>query len=135
YGKSGSKIFENFGFKGGLTYKITGNHILDFNGAYLTKAPNLRNTFSNARLNNNFTPNLESESIISADASYIIRTPKVKGRLTGFMSQVNNSTEISFYYAESIGDGTGDEDAFVSEIMTDVNKRNLGLELGLEYQV
>src|SRR5690606_41440156 len=74
YGKSGYKIFENFGFKGGLTYKVTGNHIWDFNGAYLTKAPKLRNTFSNARLNNNFTPNLESESIISADASYIIRT-------------------------------------------------------------
>lgn len=135
YGKSGSKVFENFGFKGGFTYKLTGNHLFDFNGAYMTKAPNLRNTFSNARLNNNFTPNIDSETIFSADASYILRTPKLKGRLTGFMSQVNNSTEISFYYAESIGDGTGDEDAFVSEIMTDVNKRNIGLELGLEYQI
>src|SRR5690606_973169 len=107
----------------------------DFNGAYMTKAPNMRNTFSNARLNNNFTPDLDSETILAADASYVIRTPKFKGRLTGYMSQINNATEISFYYAESIGDGTGDEDAFVSEIMTDVSKRNIGLELGMEYQI
>ncbi len=135
YGKSGSKVFENFGFKGGLTYKLTGNHLFDFNGAYMTKAPNLRNTFANARLNNSFTPDLDSETIISADASYIIRTPKLKGRITGFMSKIHNATEISFYYAESIGDGTGDEDSFVSEIMTDVNKQNIGVELGLEYQI
>lgn len=135
YGRSGSKLFENFGFKGGFTYKLTGNHLFDFNGAYMTKAPNMRNTFSNARLNNNFTPNLDSETIMAADASYILRTPKFKGRLTGYMSQVHNATEISFYYAESIGDGTGDEDAFVSEIMTDINKRNIGLELGMEYQI
>lgn len=135
YGKSGSKVFENFGFKGGLTYKLTGNHLFDFNGAYLTKAPNLRNTFANARLNNSFTPDLDSESIISADASYIIRTPKLKGRVTGFMSKVQNSTKISFYYAESIGDGTGDEDSFVSEILTGIDKQNMGVELGLEYQI
>lgn len=135
YGKSGSKVFENFGFKGGLTYKITGNHLFDFNGAYLTKAPTLRNTFANARLNNSFTPDIDNESIISADASYILRTPKLKGRITGFMSKVQNSTKISFYYAESIGDGTGDEDAFVSEILTGIEKQNLGVEFGLEYQI
>lgn len=135
YGKSGSKVFENFGFKGGLTYKLTGNHLFDFNGAYLTKAPTLRNTFANARLNNGFTPDLENEIIINADASYIIRTPKFKGRVTGFMSKIKDATKISFYYAESIGDGTGDEDAFVSEILTGIDKQNIGVELGLECQI
>lgn len=135
FGKGQKQIFENFGFKGGLVYKLTGSHLFSFNGAYMTKAPTLRNTFSNARINNNITPDLESENIISADASYIIRLPKFKGRLTGFMSKVNNSTEISFYYAESIGDSDGDEDSFVSEIVTGVNKRNIGAELGLEYQI
>ena len=67
---------------------------------YLTKAPNLRNTFSNARLNNNYTPDLDSENIMSVDASYIIRAPKLKARLTGFMTKIQNTREISFYYAE-----------------------------------
>lgn len=135
YGKGESITFENFGFKGGLTYKLTGKHLFDFNGMYMTKAPTLRNSFSNARLNNNITPDLVSESIVSADGSYIIRSPKFKSRLTGFYSKISNSTEISFFYAENIGDSEGDEDAFVSEIVTGLDKQNMGVELGLEYQI
>lgn len=135
FGKSGSQIFENFGFKGGVTYKLTGRQYFDFNAAYMTKAPSLRNTFANARINNNITPDLQSEQVTSFDASYIIRTPKLKARLTGFMSKIQNSTEVSFYYAENISDNEGDEDAFISEILSGVNKKNIGLELGLEYQL
>jgi hypothetical protein len=86
YGKSSKAIFENFGFKGGLTYKISGKQFIDINGVYMTKAPNLRNTFSNARLNNNITPDLTSESIMGSDISYIIKAPKFKARLTGFFN-------------------------------------------------
>ncbi len=135
FGKGNKVVFENFGFKGGLTYKLTGRHLLDFNGLYMTQAPNLRNTFSNARLNNNITQDLTSESIVSADASYIIRAPKLKARLTGFYTKIKDATEISFFYAENIGDAGGDEDSFVSEIVTGIDKQNMGLELGLEYQI
>lgn len=136
YGKSGKQIFENFGFKGGFTYKITGQHLLDFNGVYMTKAPNMRNTFANARINNNITPDLESETVASLDASYVVRTPKFKARVTGFASRVQNATEISFYYAEGIGDeDDGDVDSFISEILTGIEKKNFGAELGLEYQI
>lgn len=135
YGKGNRITFENFGFKGGLTYKLTGRHLFDFNGLYLTKAPTLRNTFSNARLNNLITPDITSESIFSADGSYIIRAPKFKGRLTAFYSKIKDATEISFFYAESIGDAEGEEDSFVSEIVTGLDKQNMGLELGLEYQL
>ena len=135
-GKSKSLTFENFGFKGGLTYKITGKHLLDFNGVYMTKAPNLRNSFSNARLNNTITPDITSESIVSADGSYIIRAPKFKARFTGFYSKIKDATEIAFFYGEGIGgDDGGDEDTFVSEIVTGVSKQNMGAEVGLEYQI
>ncbi|WP_396161809.1 carboxypeptidase-like regulatory domain-containing protein [Flavobacterium sp.] len=135
FGKSDRIVFENFGFKGGLTYKLTGRHLFDFNGLYMTKAPTLRNSFSNARLNNVITPDITSESVVSADGSYIIRAPKFKGRLTGFYSKIQNATEISFFYAENIGDTEGDEDSFVSEIVTGIEKQNMGVELGLEYQI
>jgi hypothetical protein len=139
YGKSEKVIFENFGFKGGLTYKISGRNFLDFNGAYLTKAPNLRNTFANARINNNITPDLTSESIISADASYIIKAPKFKSRITAYYSKILNSSEVSFFYGEGVFDesvvGVGNEDSFISEIVTGINKKNIGAELGVEYQI
>ncbi len=137
FGKSEKVTFDNFGFKGGLTYKITGRHFIDFNGYYATKAPNLRNTFPNARVNNNVYPDLDSEIISSADASYIIKTPKLKARLSGFYSYTKGSTETSFFFADVIddGDSTNDESGFVAETVSGLNKKNIGVELGLEYQL
>ncbi len=139
YGKSSKAIFENFGFKGGLTYKINGKQFIDINGVYMTKAPNLRNTFSNARLNNNITPDLKSESIMGSDISYIIKAPKFKARLTGFYNKISNATQISFFYGEGIfdagEDGDTDTDSFISEIVTGINKKHIGAEFGFEYQV
>lgn len=137
YGKSDEIQFDNFGFKGGLTYKITGRQFLDFNGYYATKAPNLRNTFPNARVNNNIFPELDSEIISSGDASYIIKSPKLKARITAFYSYIKGSTETSFFFADAIddGDATNDESAFVAETVSGLNKKNMGAELGLEYQI
>lgn len=139
FGKSSKAIFENFGFKGGLTYKITGKQFIDINGVYMTKAPNLRNTFSNARLNNNITPDLTSESIMGTDISYIIKAPKFKARLTGFYNKISNGTQISFFYGEGIfdagEDGSTDTDSFISEIVTGINKKHIGAEFGFEYQI
>ena len=87
-------------------------------------------------MNNVITPDLTNEKIVSADASYILRAPKFKARLTGFYSKIQDATEISFFYGEGIGSDTGgDEDTFVSEIVTGIDKQNMGAELGLEYQI
>jgi hypothetical protein len=137
FGKGDKYTFENFGSKGGLTYKITGRHLLSFNGLYMTKAPALRNVFPNARLNNNTIEGLSSETIAGADASYIIRAPKFKSRLTAYYSKIRNATETSFFFGEGIfGDDGGDGgDAFVAETVTNIEKQNLGAELGIEYQI
>ena len=142
-GNSAKAIFENFGFKGGMTYKINGKNFLDFNGGYMTKAPTMRNTFPNVRLNNNIVPDLQSEAIVSGDASYIIRTPKLKAKITGYYSRITNSTDIGFYFAEGIGilDETtntlvnNNGNAFVAEIVTGLTKLNMGGEFGIEYQL
>lgn len=140
-GKSDKAIFENFGFKGGMTYKITGRNYFDINAAYMTKAPTMRNTFPNVRLNNRIVADIESEAITSADASYIIRTPRLKAKITGYFSRITNSTDIAFYFAEGIGileEDTGalvnnNGNAFVAEIVTGLSKRNMGGEFGIEY--
>ncbi|GAA4760657.1 MULTISPECIES: TonB-dependent receptor [Flavobacterium] len=137
FGQSDKQIFENFGFKGGLVYKITGKHMLSLNGVYMTQAPNLRDVFPNARLNDNVLEGVKNEKITSFDASYIIRTPKFKSRLTGYYSKTQNASETSFFFGEGIfGDDGGDGgDAFVAESVTDIEKLNIGGELGIEYQL
>lgn len=142
FGKSEKVDFTNFGFKGGATYKITGRHVLAFNALYMTKAPTLRNSLPNARLNNNFVEGLEREKIMGADASYIIRAPKLKARFTGYYSKITDATDIGFYFAEGLGVLTADGrqissngNAFVSETVTGLDRVNMGVELGLEYQL
>ncbi|MCB0458754.1 MAG: TonB-dependent receptor [Flavobacteriaceae bacterium] len=138
-GKSEKLTFDDFAVKGGVTYKITGRHLLQLNGAYLTKAPTIRNSFVNSRENNFVVPDLESEKITSGEASYIIRTPKLKSRLTGYYTDFIGGTETNFYYTENdltgitVDDGaTGD---FIQETLVDVDRRHVGFEFGLEYQI
>ena len=137
FGKSSKYIFENFGFKGGLTYKISGKQFFVFNGAYMTKAPTLRNVFPNTRLNENSVIGLKSENITSGDLSYVIKAPRFKSRLTAYYSNIKNATETSFFFGEGIfADDAGDGgDAFVAETVTGVEKQNIGFELGMEYQI
>jgi len=131
FGKGEKLSFTGIGAKGGLTYKLTGRHLFDFNGAYLTKAPSIRNTYSNSRENNNVVPDITEEKITSFDASYIYRSPIVKARLTGYYTKMEDANEISFFFADGIG---GDNQAFVQEILQGVDKRHLGGEFGIEVQ-
>lgn len=132
FGLSKKLNFTNFGLKGGATYKVTGRHLIDANVAYMTQAPTIRNSFSNSRENNNVVNDLKSEKVFSVDASYILRSPIITSRLTGYYTYIQDATEISFFFADGIG---GDNTAFVQEILSGIDKKHLGVELGLEAQV
>jgi hypothetical protein len=98
----------------------------------MSKAPNHKDTFPNARLNNSITEKISNETIKSVDASYILRMPNFKARFTAYFNEVENTTDIAFYYADNISQGNGE---FVSEVVSGQNKRNKGIEIGLEYHL
>ena len=136
--------FDGYGFKAGISYKFSGKHILDFNSAYLQKAPSIRNTFTNSRVNHNVVGSdvnglinnspITEEKIMSFDANYIFRTPIFTGRLTGFYSEVKDANEISFYYADGLV-GFADDSEFIQEILQGIDKKYLGVEFGVEAQI
>lgn len=132
FGKSEKKSFDNFGFKGGVTYKLSGQHYFDFNGVYMSKAPNSKDIFPNARISNSITDNITNEIIRSVDISYILRMSTLKARFTAYFNEAENTTDITFYYADNISGANGE---FVSEVVSGQNKRNKGIEVGLEYQI
>ncbi|MFD2517199.1 carboxypeptidase-like regulatory domain-containing protein [Salinimicrobium flavum] len=135
-GKSDHLQFQNYGFKGGVTYKYSGRHLFNANLSHFTKPPTLRNSFSNSRQNNETVRGLNNESIFTADVGYILRSPVITGRITGFYGQFLNGTEISFYYADGLsGLGRNSTTAFVQEVLTGINKKHLGLEAGVEVKV
>ncbi|WP_372746290.1 TonB-dependent receptor domain-containing protein [Lutibacter sp.] len=132
FGKGEKQSFTDVSAKGGLTYKITGRHLVTLNGGYISNAPNIKTTFSNSRVNNNITPDLTSEKILTGDVSYIFRSPKIQSRVTTYYTKFSNAIETSFFFAEGL---LGDQADFVNEITTGVDKLNIGAELSIEYQV
>ena len=137
-GKGKKLTFNGLGAKAGLTYKITGKHLLDFNAGYITKAPSLRNTYSNSRENNRVVSGLSEEKVTSVDASYIFRSSIVKAKLTGYYAKMENANEISFYYADGLSGydiSENDTSAFVQEILQGIDKKHIGAEFGIEAQV
>ena len=136
-GKGEKLTFTGVGAKGGFTYKITGKHVFDVNAGYVTRAPSLRNTFSNSRENHDIVGDrsgieITEEKISSIDASYILRSPIVKAKLTGYYTKIEDASEISFFFADGIG---GDNAVFVQEVLQDIDKKHIGAELGIEAQV
>ena len=133
-GKGEKLSFFTYGIKGGLRYKITGRHLIDLNGAILTEAPTLRNSFANTRQNNTLVKDLSEINIQTADLSYIFRSPIIKARLTGFYTQLKNQTAIHFFFTQNAL-GNDDNSAFVQEIVRGIDQQNIGLELGIEAQL
>lgn len=129
YGKGEKVTFNNnISAKIGATYKITGRHLIDVNAAYVTKAPTLRNAYTNSRVNHDITLGIESEKISTFDASYILRLPNIKARVTGYYALFENGTNIVRYFNQSLGD-------FIAEVTTGIEKKHFGTELGIEYQI
>lgn len=139
FGKGDKIEFTGYGAKAGFTYKISGKHLLDFNGGYIAKAPSIRNTYTNSRESHDYVGvingidntdiNITEEKISSIDANYIFRSPIVKAKLTGFYTKIEDANEVSFFFTQ--GSTTG----FIQEVLSGVEKQHIGGELGIEAQV
>ncbi|WP_040279708.1 carboxypeptidase regulatory-like domain-containing protein [Psychroserpens damuponensis] len=137
-GKGDELSFTGIGAKGGFTYKITGKHLLDVNAGYITRAPSLRNTYSNSRENSSVVRGITEEKVSSFDASYIFRSPIVKAKLTGYYSKIADANEVGFYYADGLSGfdiEDNDTSAFVQEVLQGIDKKHIGVEFGIEAQV
>lgn len=139
FGKGRKLSFVGIGAKGGFTYKFSGKHIFNLNAGYITKAPSIRNTYTNSRENHAIVGDITGiditeEKITSFDVNYIFRSSSVKARLTGYYTQMQDANEISFYFADGIS-GVDQGTAFVQEILQGIDKSHMGIEFGMEAQV
>lgn len=143
YGKGADRIFWNFGLKGQVIYRINGRNFLVYNGGVFNQAPNLDDLYINPRLNEATVPNIKSTFYKANDLSYVLNAPKTKIRLTGYWIDSQNGTNTQRFFADGIkletvdeqGNITPTQSAFVTQVMTDVRRRNIGLEVGLSYKI
>ena len=133
-GKSGLKYMNTLSTKAGITYSLTGRHLLQFNTGYFEEAQPLNHIFVNIRNSNTLIPfGLKPETQITADGSYLLRAPYVKARLTGYVTKFENVTEKSYFFTQS---RVGEESAgFVTQTMVGADKLHFGGEVGAEVQL
>jgi hypothetical protein len=130
--------FTTYAFKTGATYRLSGRHIFTMNAAYFKNAPTIQNSYSNARQNGDTVDGITEVKIQSADLSYIYKSPILNGRLTGFYTGFQDETNVGFYYTEELTglpSANNQNNAFVQEVMTGIDRLHYGVEFGLEAQV
>ncbi|MEM9886244.1 MAG: TonB-dependent receptor [Bacteroidota bacterium] len=129
FGDAEKQNFTNFSLKAGATYKLDGKNFLYANGFLGTRAPFARFAYQAPRTRNDLvTDNLVSEKIVSGEAGYILKAPKLKARASVYYARFSDQIQqVSFYndIARQFG-------YFVYE---NVNKRHAGTELAFEYQM
>lgn len=136
-GKSAVYSGIDAGIKGRVTYKINGKNFIAYSGTLFSLSPTLNEIFINPRVNDFFTPGVDNQIINSNELSYILRGQTLKLRVSGYWTDINNATEISRYYAEGlqIGEQAEATDAFVAEILSGLDKRYKGVEIGADFKV
>lgn len=124
-GVSTKQNFTNAGAKAGLVYKISGRQYLYANGAYMTRAPFIRNAYVSPRTRDQIVPNLVNETIRSGEAGYIVRSPNLKGRATVYHTTFEDQVRIIRFYNDF-------DRAFENYVMSGLDRLHMGAEIALE---
>ena len=128
FGKGEKLAFTNYSIKSGATYKISGKHLVNLNAVYMNKAPNIHNSYENIRQNNHTVYQLQSENILSADVSYLMRSPMIDAKITGYFAQLGNGSDVNFFFTEN-------GSVFTQEVVTNIGRRHIGIEFGAKVQL
>ncbi|MGC3976770.1 MAG: TonB-dependent receptor [Paludibacteraceae bacterium] len=128
YGKGKVHTFVDPSVKAGVVYKINGRNLVSLNGMYKSQAPLPYDAYTKPRISDEAVPNLESEKIATADLNYVFTYPKLNGRLSGFYTNYTDGASKISYYNDSYS-------TFVHHSISDVSKRNYGVEAAFKYNM
>ncbi len=124
-GDSEKETYNNFGVKGGATWKINGRNFVEANAAYMTKAPYFRYSYISPRTSNRIIPGITDEKILSADISYNLRSPFIKARVSAYYTKFMDQNEMKSFYHDTYN-------TFINYSMTGIDKEHRGIEIGAE---
>ena len=110
-------------FKVNSAYKFSGAHSIEANVSAIQNAPNFNNAFVSARTRNQITPGLSSEKIYGVDATYNLRLPWIKARVSAYYTQMQDISKVISFYDDTQG-------SFTNFAMSGIDKRYMGVELG-----
>lgn len=126
-GDSQKYTFLNYGAKAGVTYKITGRHLISTNVGYLTKAPDLTRVYLAPKMSDKTITKPISEENLSVDLNYTIRYSRFKMRASVYYAEMNNQIWLRSFYMDDLK-------TFGNYTLSGLNQLNEGAEIGAEYK-
>ncbi|GAA4325136.1 TonB-dependent receptor [Flaviaesturariibacter amylovorans] len=128
FGKGKHNEFLNYAVKGGATYKINGRNYVYANASFLTRAPYFDNVYISPRTRHTQQENVRSEEVKSFEGAYIHTAPRLKVRIGGYYTHMDNQLEVMSYYDDLVQN-------FVNMALNGVSKEMFGGEFGVEYNL
>ena len=127
-GKGTRHNFVDYTFKGGLTYKFNGRHMLNANISYGSEAPLPNEAYVSPRVTDRTIDDIKSGRILAADFNYVFSMPQFAGRIGVFQTNFYDQMERNSYY-------DGIEGTFINHVLYGVDRIHRGLELGATYKL
>ncbi|MFZ1687320.1 MAG: TonB-dependent receptor, partial [Flavobacteriales bacterium] len=113
--------FLHGGVKAGAVYKLTGRHYITANAAFMSRPPIARSAYFSARTHDGTIDGLTNEKVSSLDVNYLLRAPRIKGRLTAYYAKFADQIwSRSFYHDEYL--------TLINYTMTGVDQTHMGIE-------
>ncbi len=128
YGNSNRQNFYNYAVKAGASYKLTSGNYFFVNGSYMTKAPYFENAYLSPRTRDYVQNNLRSENVASVEAGYVLNSPNVRFRATGFYTRFRNQLDVISAYSDVYR-------TFVNYALSNIGKTHAGIELGADVKI
>jgi hypothetical protein len=128
FGTSSVQSFVNASFKMGMTYKHNGKNYVSLNFSRFSEAPQFSQVFVLARTANIVDPNVQSNSVSTIEWTYHYRSATLKAYFAGFYTMSENENEVKTTYTELAN-------SFGTLVLTNMNKRYMGIETAVEYKI
>jgi len=128
FGNGEMQRFLTYTLKGGATYKLNGRNYVFVNAATMQDAPTMDNTYVSPRTRNQTVTNPTEENTYSIEGGYLLRAPKLNGRLVGYATDVIGATQIKRFYNEGF-------QTFTNYALQGINMRFTGAEIAVDYKL
>lgn len=128
YGKGATHRFDNAGIKLGATYKLDGRNFFQAHASYKSRAPLFEYSYISPRIKDDVIDGLQSERVLSVDASYVWLYRRFRGSITGFYTEMRDQTERTSFYDDQY-------QTFMNYVLKGVNTAYKGIELGASFKI
>lgn len=128
YGRSATLSFTNLSVKAGFNYKVSGRKYLYLQALAMSRAPFFDNIFISPRTRDTRQEKVTSEMMVSAESGLILNSPKLKIRLSAYITALSGSMNVLSFYHDAYR-------SLVNYALSGIGKVHYGTELGGEYKL